>query len=64
MSGWSLFFFILAALYLVGALMEFPIMFDGNPKTRWMIKKMGKGQFKMLLVILGIAFIVIAVILK
>lgn len=64
MSIWSLVFFLLAALYFVGALFEFPIMFEGNPKTRFMISKMGKKNFKMLLYIFAVIFIGLAIYLK
>lgn len=41
MSVWSVILFILAALYAVGAVMEFPLFFEGNPKTRWLMAKVG-----------------------
>jgi hypothetical protein len=64
MSGWSLVFFLLAALYVAGAIFEFPIMFDGNPKTKWLMKKMGKGNLKILFLVMAAVFIVLAIQLK
>ncbi len=63
-SAWSLLLFLLAALYVVGAIFEFPIMFDANPKTRWLMKKMGKSNLKLLFFIMAAVFIVLAIILK
>ena len=64
MSVWSLILFLLAALYVVGAIFEFPLMFDGNPKTRWLMKKMGKGNLKILFYVMAAVFIVLAMMLK
>lgn len=64
MSIWSIILFLLAALYIVGAIFEFPIMFEGNPKTRFMIKKIGKRNFKIVLFIMAIIFLYLANLLK
>ena len=64
MSVWSLILFLLAALYVAGAIFEFPLMFDGNPKTRWLMKKMGKGNLKILFYVMAAVFIVLAMMLK
>jgi hypothetical protein len=64
MSTWSLILFLLALLYVVGALLEFPIMFEGNPKTRFLMKKMGKGGLKILFFVMGAIFIALAIYLK
>ncbi len=64
MSTWSMILFLLATLYVFGAIFEFPIMFDGNPKTRWLLKKMGKKNLKILFFVMAAVFIVIAIIIK
>ncbi len=64
MSIWSIIFFLLGALYLFGAIFEFPIMFEGNPKTRWLIEKMGKRNLKILILVMGAIFIALAIILR
>jgi hypothetical protein len=64
MSTWSLVLFLLAALYVFGAIFEFPIMFDANPKTRWLMTKMGKTNLKILFFVLAVIFIFLAIYLK
>jgi hypothetical protein len=64
LSIWSVILFLLAVLYVFGAIFEFPIMFDGNPKTRWLLQKMGKKNLKILFFVLAAVFIVLAIILK
>jgi Sec-independent protein secretion pathway component TatC len=64
MSIWSLILFLLAALYVFGAIFEFPIMFDGNPKTRWLLKKIGKRNLKIVFFVMAIIFIILAMYLK
>ncbi len=64
MSTWSVILFLLATLYVFGAIFEFPIMFDGNPKTRWLMKKIGKKNLKIVFFVLAVIFIAIAIILK
>jgi Sec-independent protein secretion pathway component TatC len=63
-SVWSIILFLLAALYLFGGIFEFPIMFEGNPKTRWLMEKMGKRNLKLLILSFAVIFAVLAVILK
>ncbi len=64
MSGWSILLFLLAALYIVGAIFEFPIMFEGNPKTRLLMSKMGKKNLKIMILVFGAIFLVLAFMLK
>lgn len=64
MSVWSIILFLVAALYLFGAIFEFPIMFEGNPKSRWLMEKMGKRNLKILLFVFAAIFIALAIILK
>lgn len=64
MSIWSIILFLLAALYIAGAIFEFPIMFDGNPKTRFIMKKIGKKNLKIVLIIMAIIFLYLANMLK
>ncbi|MCR3921970.1 MAG: hypothetical protein NUK65_05535 [Firmicutes bacterium] len=60
MSGLSILFFLLAALYLVGTLLEFPLMFDGNPKSRWLIDKIGKKNTKIVFLVIAAIFAFLA----
>lgn len=64
MSTLSLIFFLLAALYIFGALFELPIMFDANPKTRWLIKKIGKRNLKIVIYLFGVTFLILAILFK
>ena len=64
MSVLSFVLFLLAALYIFGALFEFPIMFEGNPKTKFLISKMGKRNYKILLFVLATVFVGLALLLK
>lgn len=65
MSVWSVILFILAALYAVGAVMEFPLFFEGNPKTRWLMAKVGgKRNWKIVLLVLAVVFLVLALLLR
>ena len=65
MSIWSIVFFILAALYAVGGVLEFPIFYDGNPKTRWLMKKVGgKRNWKIVLLVLAGIFLILAILLR
>jgi Sec-independent protein secretion pathway component TatC len=64
MSVLSFVLFLLAALYIFGALFEFPIMFEGNPKTKFLISKMGKRNYKILLFALATVFVGLALLLK
>ena len=56
----SIFLFVLGTLYLVAYFVEIPIFYMGNPKTRLMIEKMGKKNYKLLLLILGVALLIVA----
>jgi Sec-independent protein secretion pathway component TatC len=64
MSIWSLILFLLAVLYVFGAIFEFPIMFDGNPKTRWLMKKIGKRNMKIVFIVMAVIFIILAMLLR
>ncbi|MBS4031571.1 MAG: hypothetical protein KGZ63_09145 [Clostridiales bacterium] len=64
MSIWAIILFLLAVFYLFGAIFEFPIMFEGNPKTRFIMSKIGKKNLKILLVIFAVIFLVLANMLK
>ena len=57
MPWYSILFFVLGVLYLVAAFIEIPFFYEGNPKTRFMIQKMGKKNYKILLVVFGVVFI-------
>lgn len=60
MPWYSILFFVLGVLYLVAAFIEIPIFYEGNPKTRFMIQKMGKKNYKILLIVFGAVFIALA----
>lgn len=64
MSVWSIILFLLGALYIVGGIFEFPIMFEGNPKTRFFISKMGRKNYKIMLFVFAAVFLVVAVMLR
>lgn len=64
MNTWSIVFFILGALYLVAYFVEIPFFYEGNPKTKFMIQKMGKKNYKLLLLVFAIIFLVVAFFLK
>ena len=65
MSVWSIILFVLAALYAVGAIFEFPIFFEGNPKTRWLMAKVGgKRNWKIVLLVLAVILLILAVLLR
>jgi hypothetical protein len=64
MNTWSIVFFILGALYLVAYFVEIPFFYEGNPKTKFMIQKMGKKNYKLLLLVFAIIFLVVAFLLK
>ncbi len=49
--------FALGVLYLIAFMIEIPIFYEGNPKTRFFIEKMGKRNYKILLFVLGVALI-------
>lgn len=60
----GLIFFLLAALYLIAYFVEIPIFYEGNPKTRFLIEKLGKKGYKMLLLVFAAIFIVLAIVFK
>jgi hypothetical protein len=60
MPWYAILFFVLGVLYLVAAFIEIPFFYEGNPKTRFMIQKMGKKNYKILLVVFGAVFIALA----
>lgn len=53
----SFILFALGVLYLIAFMIEIPIFYEGNPKTRFFIEKMGKRNYKILLFVLGVALI-------
>ncbi len=64
MNYLGLIFFLLAALYLVAYFVEIPIFYEGNPKTRFFIEKMGKKGYKLLLLTFAAIFLVLAFVFK
>ncbi|WP_026477125.1 hypothetical protein [Alkaliphilus transvaalensis] len=64
MSIWSMIFFLLAVFYFVGGIFEFPIMFEGNPKTRLLMSKMGKKNLKIMIYLFAVAFTILAFMLR
>lgn len=60
MPWYSILFFVLGVLYLVAAFIEIPFFYEGNPKTRFMIQKMGRKNYKILLIVFGAVFIALA----
>lgn len=64
MNTWSIVFFLLAVLYLVAYFVEIPFFYEGNPKTKFMIDKLGKKNYKLLLLGFAIIFLVLAFVFK
>lgn len=64
MSIVALILLLLGIFYIVGAIFEFPIMFEGNFKTKWIMEKLGRKNHKILLVVLGCILLVLAFILR
>ena len=64
MSGLSIFFLVFGILYLVAYFIEIPFFYEGNPKTRFMIQKMGKKNYKYLLLCFGAIFLILAFVFK
>ncbi len=60
----GLIFFLFAALYIIAYFVEIPIFYEGNPKTRFLINKLGKKGYKMLLLVFAAIFIVLAIVFK
>lgn len=64
MSLTSLILFLLGAFYAAGLIFKFPFFYESNPKTRFIIKKMGLGPYKILLGVIAAACIIAAIVLK
>ena len=64
MNWLSIFFFVVAVIYLVAYFVEMPIFYEGNPKTRFFIEKLGKKGYKLLLLVFAGIFLVLAFIFK
>lgn len=64
MNWLAIFFFVVAVVYLVAYFVEMPIFYEGNPKTRFFIEKLGKKGYKLLLLVFAGIFLVLAFILK
>ena len=64
MNWWAIFFFVVAVIYLVAYFVEMPIFYEGNPKTRFFIEKLGKKGYKLLLLVFAGIFLVLAFIFK
>lgn len=64
MNWLAIFFFVVAVVYLVAYFVEMPIFYEGNPKTRFFIEKLGKKGYKLLLLIFAGIFLVLAFIFK
>ena len=60
MNWLALFFFVVAVVYLVAFFVEIPIFYEGNPKTRFFIKKLGKKGYKLLLLVFAVIFLILA----
>jgi len=52
--------FLLAVLYIVAYFVEIPVFYEGNPKTKFMIDKLGKKGYKLLLLAFAGIFLVLA----
>ena len=64
MNWLGIFFFVVAVVYLVAYFVEMPIFYEGNPKTRFFIEKLGKKGYKLLLLVFAGIFLVLAFIFK
>jgi hypothetical protein len=64
MNWLAIFFFVVAVIYLVAYFVEMPIFYEGNPKTRFFIEKLGKKGYKLLLLVFAGIFLVLAFIFK
>ena len=64
MNWLAIFFFVVAIVYLVAYFVEMPIFYEGNPKTRFFIEKLGKKGYKQLLLVFAGIFLVLAFIFK
>lgn len=59
MSGTGLVFLLIAVVYLFGTLFEIPFVFE-NPKSKWIVDKIGKKQTKILFIIIAVIFFILA----
>jgi len=57
-------YFLLAVLDIVAYFVEIPIFYEGNPKTKFMIDKLGKKGYKLLLLAFAGIFLVLAFVFK
>ena len=64
MNWLAIFFFVVAVIYFVAYFVEMPIFYEGNPKTRFFIEKLGKKGYKLLLLVFAGIFLVLALIFK
>mgnify|MGYP003608360275 FL=1 len=64
MNWLAIFFFVVAVIYFVAYFVEMPIFYEGNPKTRFFIEKLGKKGYKLLLLVFAGIFLVLAFIFK
>ena len=64
MNWLAIFFFVVAVIYLVAYVVEMPVFYEGNPKTRFFIEKLGKKGYKLLLLVFAGIFLVLAFIFK
>jgi len=64
LNFWSLILLLLSAFYIMGAIFEFPVMFEGNPKSRFLMQKFGKKTLKIIMIVLGIALGVTAIVIR
>ena len=64
MNWLAIFFFVVAVIYLVAYFVEMPIFYEGNPKTRFFIEKLGKKGYKLLLLVFAGIFLILAFIFK
>ena len=64
MNWLGIFFFVVAVIYFVAYFVEMPIFYEGNPKTRFFIEKLGKKGYKLLLLVFAGIFLVLAFIFK
>lgn len=64
MNTIAIFFFLVSVLYFVAYFIEMPIFYEGNPKTRFFIEKMGKKNYKLMLIVFALIFLVLAFVLR
>lgn len=64
MSTVSIVAFVLGLFYLIVFFIEIPFFYEGNPKSRLIIKKLGKKGYKALLLFMATIMLFIAVIFK